>query len=53
MFYIQNLNFRYDKNLKLLENISFSANHGDIIWLKGVTISKKENCTFRHILDKK
>lgn len=35
MFYIQNLNFRYDKNLKLLENISFSANHGDIIWLKG------------------
>ncbi|HDR7951290.1 TPA: ABC transporter ATP-binding protein [Bacillus toyonensis] len=35
MFYIQNLNFRYDKNLKLLENISFSANSGDIIWLQG------------------
>ncbi|MBG9832092.1 MULTISPECIES: ABC transporter ATP-binding protein [Bacillus cereus group] len=35
MLYIQNLNFRYDKNLKLLENISFSANPSDIIWLKG------------------
>ena len=35
MFHVEDLSFRYDKNVKLLEHLSFSASGGDIVWIKG------------------
>ncbi|WP_044795567.1 ATP-binding cassette domain-containing protein [Bacillus cereus] len=35
MLEIKKLKFQYEENIPLLQNISFSANPGDIIWLQG------------------
>ncbi|KFN02621.1 ABC transporter ATP-binding protein [Bacillus clarus] len=35
MLEIKNLKFQYEENIPLLQNISFSAKPGDIIWLQG------------------
>ncbi|NMD71250.1 ABC transporter ATP-binding protein [Bacillus sp. DNRA2] len=41
MLEIKDLQFNYEKDQDLLRNISFTANNGDIIWLKGSNGSGK------------